>query len=231
MSTLWHGRFEGGPAEELMAFTVSLPFDRRLAADDLDRLARARPGPGARRHPHRRPSATTCSPPSTPSRRSWRGGTLRVPAVRRGHPHRGRAAGHRAGRPGRSQAPHRPQPQRPGRHRPAPVRQARAGRRSAGRVARAPGGAARPGRRGRRRLPARLHPPPAGPAGAARPPPARPRLGAGARRRPPGRHHPPPRRVAARAPARWPARRCRSIPRPPPPTSASPGCSPTRSTR
>jgi len=35
MSTLWHGRFEGGPAEELMAFTVSLPFDARLAADDL----------------------------------------------------------------------------------------------------------------------------------------------------------------------------------------------------
>lgn len=35
MSTLWHGRFEGGPAEELLAFTVSLPFDRRLAGDDL----------------------------------------------------------------------------------------------------------------------------------------------------------------------------------------------------
>ena len=35
MSTLWHGRFEGGPAEELMAFTASLPFDSRLAADDL----------------------------------------------------------------------------------------------------------------------------------------------------------------------------------------------------
>src|SRR6187431_481138 len=35
MSTLWHGRFEGGPAEELMAFTVSLPFDARQAADDL----------------------------------------------------------------------------------------------------------------------------------------------------------------------------------------------------
>ncbi len=35
MSTLWHGRFAGGPAEELMAFTVSLPFDRRLAADDI----------------------------------------------------------------------------------------------------------------------------------------------------------------------------------------------------
>ncbi|MGH9214432.1 MAG: argininosuccinate lyase [Acidimicrobiales bacterium] len=35
MSTLWHGRFAGGPADELLAFTVSLPFDRRLAADDI----------------------------------------------------------------------------------------------------------------------------------------------------------------------------------------------------
>ena len=34
--TLWHGRFAGGPAEELLAFTASLPFDQRLAADDLD---------------------------------------------------------------------------------------------------------------------------------------------------------------------------------------------------
>ena len=33
--TLWHGRFAGGPAEELLAYTVSLPFDRRLATDDL----------------------------------------------------------------------------------------------------------------------------------------------------------------------------------------------------
>jgi argininosuccinate lyase len=35
MSTLWHGRFEGGAADALMAFTVSLPYDRRLAEDDL----------------------------------------------------------------------------------------------------------------------------------------------------------------------------------------------------
>ncbi len=35
MSTLWHGRFEGGPAEELLAYTVSLPYDRRLATDDI----------------------------------------------------------------------------------------------------------------------------------------------------------------------------------------------------
>jgi argininosuccinate lyase len=33
--TLWHGRFAGGPAEALMAYTVSLPFDRRLWADDI----------------------------------------------------------------------------------------------------------------------------------------------------------------------------------------------------
>jgi argininosuccinate lyase len=36
VSTLWHGRLAGGQADELVAFTVSLPFDRRLAADDLD---------------------------------------------------------------------------------------------------------------------------------------------------------------------------------------------------
>jgi argininosuccinate lyase len=32
---LWHGRFGEGPAEELLAYTVSLPYDRRLAPDDL----------------------------------------------------------------------------------------------------------------------------------------------------------------------------------------------------
>ncbi len=35
MSTLWHGRFGGGPADELMAFTVSLEYDKRLAFDDI----------------------------------------------------------------------------------------------------------------------------------------------------------------------------------------------------
>jgi len=35
MATLWHGRFEGGPAEELLAYTVSLPYDQRLAPDDI----------------------------------------------------------------------------------------------------------------------------------------------------------------------------------------------------
>jgi argininosuccinate lyase len=34
--TLWHGRFEREPAEELLAYTVSLPFDQRLWPDDLE---------------------------------------------------------------------------------------------------------------------------------------------------------------------------------------------------
>src|SRR3954447_25227518 len=33
--TLWQGRFDEGPSDELMAYTVSLPFDRRLAVDDI----------------------------------------------------------------------------------------------------------------------------------------------------------------------------------------------------
>ena len=33
--TLWHGRFGSGPADELLAFTASLRFDQRLAADDI----------------------------------------------------------------------------------------------------------------------------------------------------------------------------------------------------
>lgn len=33
--TLWHGRFEGGPAAELLEFSSSLRYDRRLAAVDI----------------------------------------------------------------------------------------------------------------------------------------------------------------------------------------------------
>ncbi len=32
---LWHGRFHGGPADELLAYTESLSFDKRLWADDV----------------------------------------------------------------------------------------------------------------------------------------------------------------------------------------------------
>jgi argininosuccinate lyase len=34
-NTLWHGRFEGGPAAERMAHTESLSFDKRLWPDDI----------------------------------------------------------------------------------------------------------------------------------------------------------------------------------------------------
>ncbi len=32
---LWHGRFETGPAEELVQFTESLSYDQRLIFDDI----------------------------------------------------------------------------------------------------------------------------------------------------------------------------------------------------
>jgi argininosuccinate lyase len=34
--TLWHGRFGEGPSAELLAFSSSLAYDRRLAADDVE---------------------------------------------------------------------------------------------------------------------------------------------------------------------------------------------------
>ena len=34
-NTLWHGRFADSPADALMALSVSLPFDRRLAPQDI----------------------------------------------------------------------------------------------------------------------------------------------------------------------------------------------------
>jgi argininosuccinate lyase len=34
-AALWHGRFESAPADELMAYTESLSFDKRLWADDV----------------------------------------------------------------------------------------------------------------------------------------------------------------------------------------------------
>jgi argininosuccinate lyase len=35
MATLWHGRFDGGPAEALQALNDSLPFDRRMFREDV----------------------------------------------------------------------------------------------------------------------------------------------------------------------------------------------------
>ena len=124
---LWHGRFGEGPADELLAFTVSLPFDQRLAADDLV---------GSRAHV----SMLAHVGLLTDEERSVIHAALdrvevelaegtfafaptdedihtaierRVTEIAGGH---------------RRQAPHRPQPQRPGRARPAPVRAPRRSR-------------------------------------------------------------------------------------------------------
>ena len=64
--TLWQGRFDAGPAEALLAFTASLPFDRRLAADDIaGSRAHVRGLGGAACSPTTRPRPS--SPPSTRS--------------------------------------------------------------------------------------------------------------------------------------------------------------------
>ena len=41
--TLWHGRLSGGTADVVMDYSVSLHFDRRLAARRPGRLAGPRP--------------------------------------------------------------------------------------------------------------------------------------------------------------------------------------------
>lgn len=35
-AALWHGRFASGPSRDLMDFTESIGFDRRLWADDIE---------------------------------------------------------------------------------------------------------------------------------------------------------------------------------------------------
>ena len=186
--TLWEGRLGGDAPTRSMAFTVSLPFDRRLAADDLAGLGAHVRGLARGRGPRRRRGGRSSLAALDRVEEELASGIFVFQRRRRGHPHRRRAPGHRARRRRRGQAPHRAQPQRPGRHRPAPVHAARAaggGRRRASssrtillhRAVEA-GDAYLPG----------LHPPPAGPAGPARPPPPGPRLGAGPRRRPAAAH-------------------------------------------
>ena len=209
-ATLWHGRFAGGPAEELLAYTASLPFDRRLWPQDVARFAGPRPRVWAG------PGCSTEAEVAAVARRARAGGGragrghVRLRPDRRGHPHGHRATGDRARRSGRRQPPHRPQPQRPGGHRPAPVVQGRA----TGRRRRASSASSRccssgPAPPASAYLPG-LHPPAAGPARAAGPPPAGPRVGAGPRRRPPAGDRRPASTCRRSAPARSPARRCRS---------------------
>ena len=190
---LWHGRFDGDPADALRALNDSLSFDRRMFREDIA---------GSRAHAAMLASVgliseaerdAICAALDEVGGGNGRG-PLRRRARRRGHPHRGGAARHRD-HPGRGQAPHRPQPQRPGGRGPPAVDPRRAGRCRPGRAG-AAADASEQGCRRRRGAAARLHPSTAGSAGPAGPSPAGPRLGAGPRRRPAGRG-PPPRRCVA----------------------------------
>ena len=139
------------------------PFDQRLRRRRHRRLARPRPRAGPRRHPRRRRGRAPCSPPSTRSRRELAAGTLRV----RCRPTRTSTPRSSAGSPS---SPARPGAKlHTGRSRNDQVatdlrlfakRELARGRRPGARPA---GGAARPGRRGRRRLPARATPTSSGP--------------------------------------------------------------------
>ena len=226
---------------------VARPVRRRPGrrAAGLHRQPAVRPAAVARRHrrlarPRRAASpasacspttsATACSPRSTQVADELATGTFEFVRQRRGHPHRGRAAGHRARRAGRRQAAHRPQPQRPGRDRPAAVVQARAASRSPGASSACRRCCSTRADEAGDDVPARLHAPAAGAAGAARPPPAGPRLGARPRRRPARWRRSTGSTSRRSAPARWPARRCRSTRRAPRPSSGSPARSTTRST-
>ena len=215
-------------ADEVAAFTVSLPFDRALAARRPRRLAGPRAGSAARRASSTDEEATVAAGALDAVGDELADGRLRLRARRRGRPHRDRAAGHRDRRRRRGQAPHRAEPQRPGGDRPAAVGPSSAHRQVATGGPRPPRGAPAPGPGGGRRLPAGLHPPAAGPAGPAGPPPARPRLGAGCATstgswttvdRPTSRPS---------APGPWPAPRSRSTRTSWPRRSASPPRSRTR---
>ena len=125
-STLWHGRFEGGPAAELMAYTESLSFDQRLWPDDIE---------GSRAHVRGlcRSQIITdlerdqvLAALDTAAAELAAGTFVFVASDEDIHTAVERRVTELAGRRGR-QAAHRPQPQRPERHRRAAVVQARAG--------------------------------------------------------------------------------------------------------
>ena len=173
-------------------------------------------GPRPRARPGRPARATAEAGDRAGRPRPGRGragrGAVRLRRHRRGHPHRRRAPRHRAGRTGRGQAAHRSQPQRPGGHRPPAVHQARAARPSPAAVLDAAAGAARSGRPRPATPTCRATRTSSGPSRCCWPTTCWPTAG-----RSPATSTacstPAPRSTCRRsAPARWPARRCRSIP-------------------
>ena len=215
---------------ELLAFTVSLPFDQRLADDDIAGSRAARPRPACAPASSRRKRPMRSSVRSTRSRSSWPTGTFTFePTDEDIHTAIERRVTELAGAAGAKL--------HTGRSRNDQVATALRlyAKRSLTDVARlvldlqrvlldraAEAGPV---------VPARLHPPAAGAAGAAVAPPARARLGARPRRRSAARVTRAGSTSRRSAPARSPARRSRSTRMASPTTSASRAGSRTRSTR
>ena len=173
--TLWEGRISTGMADTVAAFTVSLPFDRTLARDDLA---------GSRAHVKGLGKAGILSDSEVASlidaldivEEEFATGVFAfAPDDEDVHTAIERRATELAGDADHEVA-HRSQSQRPGRHRPETLVPSVAG----GRRGRdhGPGGHAGAKRRGhRRRLPSGLHPSATGAAGAPGPSPVGARLG------------------------------------------------------
>ena len=186
--TLWHGRLGRDTADVVMAFTVQpatstaagprrprrvrVPMcgasDGRGLLDDaevavlLAALDQVEEELNVGRRSSSRPATRTSTPRSS-------GGSPRSPATSGAKLHTGRSRNDQVATDLRLYAERELRALALGGHR-------------------APGRAAAAGPGGRRRLPARLHPPAAGPAGAARPSSAGPRLGPLPGRRPPAGH-------------------------------------------
>ena len=209
VTSLWGGRFAGGPAEALARLSVSVQFDWRLAPYDLA---------GSRAHArvlHRRRPAR----PTTSWRRMLaalddleadvRAGAFRPHRRRRGRAHRAGARPAGAARPASAASC---APAAPATTRSPPT----CGCTCATTPGAWPAGwpswptrwSSRPRRTRTRPMPG-MHPPPARPAGAVRPPPARPRAArCSATSTGCGDWDRAGRRVARTARARWPAPRC-----------------------
>ena len=191
-------RFTKAQAASVKAFNDSLPFDRRMAEEDIvGSIAHARmlgrqgiiPAGGRPRDRGR---------PGHAPRRARRARRPARRRRRRGHPQLRRAPAERDGRRGGRAAPHRALPQRPGRQRPPDVEPRRPSATASSAALALQAALLDRAERDRGPDPAGLHPPPARPAGPAQPPLAGVRRDAGPRRRPARRLLRPDGRDAAR---------------------------------
>ena len=141
---MWGGRFAGGPAAVMREINASIAIDKRLWREDIaaSRAHAAMLGQqGILSEADARAIDDGLAAVACRDRRRQAGRGSRA----RGHPHARRASARRIDRRGRGAAPHRAQPQRPGRDRLQIVRAPR-DRRGDRRDRRARGGAARPRR-------------------------------------------------------------------------------------